>query len=266
MRLTLCEGVNKMSVNHLTHHGILGQKWGVRRFQNPDGSLTSAGKERYKSQLQADIASAAKKKGRNFASTTFTNTATSSIAINVKTKDSGVKDAAKTLQSLGKTISGQYDEIYKVAKDEALKALKDPNFKNDLDKKLYEMFGDGCDDEEFFDWERSTAVMDLISSSKYSPETAKRVDEAKKSIEQYYEICKQEAKRITDGYGSETVASVKDTAIKYEDVVTDMIHRAANSSWVSYLYRHGEDYLYEGVDEVYDPSVYPMEEYNKKHS
>lgn len=32
---------------HLEHHGILGQKWGVRRFQNPDGTLTNAGKKRY---------------------------------------------------------------------------------------------------------------------------------------------------------------------------------------------------------------------------
>ena len=31
----------------LAHHGILGQKWGIRRYQNEDGSLTSAGKERY---------------------------------------------------------------------------------------------------------------------------------------------------------------------------------------------------------------------------
>ena len=32
--------------NYLYHHGIKGQKWGVRRFRNSDGSLTAAGKRR----------------------------------------------------------------------------------------------------------------------------------------------------------------------------------------------------------------------------
>lgn len=31
----------------LEHHGILGQKWGIRRYQNPDGSLTEEGQKRY---------------------------------------------------------------------------------------------------------------------------------------------------------------------------------------------------------------------------
>lgn len=31
----------------LAHHGIKGQKWYLRRFQNPDGTLTEAGKKRY---------------------------------------------------------------------------------------------------------------------------------------------------------------------------------------------------------------------------
>lgn len=33
--------------NELYHYGIKGQKWGVRRFQNPDGSYTQEGKMRY---------------------------------------------------------------------------------------------------------------------------------------------------------------------------------------------------------------------------
>lgn len=43
--------------DELYHHGIKGQRWGVRRFQNADGSLTKRGEKRYAKQ----VARAAKK-------------------------------------------------------------------------------------------------------------------------------------------------------------------------------------------------------------
>lgn len=41
-------------VNTLCHHGIKGQKWGVRRYQNPDGSLTPAGKKRQEKRIASN--------------------------------------------------------------------------------------------------------------------------------------------------------------------------------------------------------------------
>ena len=41
------DALNILRTDVICHHGILGMKWGVRRYQNKDGSLTAAGKKRY---------------------------------------------------------------------------------------------------------------------------------------------------------------------------------------------------------------------------
>lgn len=54
---------NTCTQDELQHHGIKGQRWGIRRFQTKDGALTKAGQKRYNKEM--DKLKAEKKKLRN---------------------------------------------------------------------------------------------------------------------------------------------------------------------------------------------------------
>ena len=51
-----------LQINELYHHGIKGQKWGVRRFTNEDGSLNDEGKKRYNVDSYREISKNEKRK------------------------------------------------------------------------------------------------------------------------------------------------------------------------------------------------------------
>ena len=51
---------------YLQHHGILGMKWGVRRYQNSDGTLTPAGKKRLRKSFHKSYNAASEKMNTKF--------------------------------------------------------------------------------------------------------------------------------------------------------------------------------------------------------
>lgn len=81
----------------LEHHGIPGMKWGVRRFQNADGSLTSAGRRRYNVNVDAAKARVriAKKEERS-AKTEYNKATLYGIGVNKKATEKYVKAVGKT--------------------------------------------------------------------------------------------------------------------------------------------------------------------------
>lgn len=83
---------------YLVHHGIKGQKWGVRRYQNFDGSYTQAGLARYRTSTENyQKSKAAYKEARQTAKETGDR--------------SGLRDARKQMRSDRKQMNKDYKHL-----------------------------------------------------------------------------------------------------------------------------------------------------------
>lgn len=132
--------------DHLEHHGIKGQKWGVRRFENKNGTLTTAGKMRYgeksdaynaRSSAKTALRSATKEYNKSF-DKAYANSSRIGAHITKKGRENNEKlwsdfvDKSKAYDSK----KAEYKNAKKAYKEEYKKNLKSIDEKSTFKDRL----------------------------------------------------------------------------------------------------------------------------------
>ena len=101
--------------DEIRHHGILGMRWGIIRYQNKDGSLTPDGKKRYNTEDTKSTAS-------NKSTESQTN---SSISVKKeidtynaehKSEANAIKASGEKLAKVANELGDDYNKLYKSLK------------------------------------------------------------------------------------------------------------------------------------------------------
>ena len=140
-----------MQSDYIKHHGIRGQKWGIRRFQNKDGSLTQKGKERIS------------KKYQKYAS---------KASMNVNTTENYVKAYNQAAEKMNNGLIDKYNKDY-----EKKLGKKAKNHDYESDEKYFEGYQKLFD--KVFKDSYNVIISDALKNDKYYKKGKELVDKYK---------------------------------------------------------------------------------------
>ena len=216
-------------MNELYHHGIKGQKWGVRRFQNKDGSSIKSGKRNNlikdgdgfvlkKGSIVQRISDNEEKKSRSYMYVSFTK----------HDNDFYDKNFTENLSTFS-DVNKMYKNTYKIKKD-----LKIPS--SDVSKKLFlQMYKDNA--EELI---QAMGTARRIADINYSPLTYKF---SARNYNGDAKLAYQEAaKYYLNRYSKMTVKQLMDDA--YYDFINSL---AVNSNTREKFFKKVMDSGYDAI-------------------
>ena len=103
-----------MDEKELLHWGIKGMKWGVRRYQNKDGTLTPAGKKRYNANSESDAKSMSDQELRSKINRMNLEKRYVDLSKNTNSKTSRVLNTASKLAKMGSDAGKITNDGYKL--------------------------------------------------------------------------------------------------------------------------------------------------------
>lgn len=217
------------SSDHLMHFGIKGQKWGIRRYQNSDGTLTAAGKERYSKEVSSHLSDLSSDLNPHSDNTY----AYAILATTNKTTYNELKRASNNLREDADNLFNkemEYDAISGIYyKDDAIKT----KFENDVRKQYKDdietAMKNGASEYDIYEFVSDVAYNNFTMSD--HPLRMKEL-KARKDVEAASKQLKDSVENYSSAflgvYGSIPAKSIKtgkDSTVK--DLFSELIYKKA---------------------------------------
>lgn len=228
--------------NYLAHYGIKGQKWGIRRFQNSDGTLTAAGQRRYSKELAKSIKKSGVWSRSKETEKLIKDKITSEDLKTIQNSSHKYREAAIELDKHDFYKSKEYQDSQKKAYSETLKYFEkyDPGYLKTIKDQSDDLlaFHDFRKMYEGYDDEYSSQA---YNQYKNNPKHKSAIQNESKAWKEYESHINTVVNKILGKYGDTRIKETNeygwDLSRKLGDIVGDELMFFVGST--PYEYPHG---------------------------